>query len=48
MENFLRVDVGRKTATLEAVGEKYQKVGGRSLIAKLLLDEVPPTFGRRD
>lgn len=43
MENFLRVDVGRKTATLESVEEKYQKVGGRSLIAKLLLDEVPPT-----
>ena len=43
MDRFLRVDVGRLTAVVESVPEKYQKVGGRSLIAKLLLDEVKPT-----
>ena len=43
MDRFLRVDVGRLTAVAESVAEKYQKVGGRSLIAKLLLDEVKPT-----
>lgn len=42
METFLRVDVGRKTAFKEPAPEKYTKVGGRSLIAKLLLDEVNP------
>ena len=43
MDKFLRVDVGRLTADEEPVAEKYRKVGGRSLIAKLLLDEVRPT-----
>ena len=42
METFLRVDVGRKTAFKEPAPEKYTKVGGRSLIAKILLDEVNP------
>ena len=42
METFLRVDVSRKTAFKEPVPEKYTKVGGRSLIAKILLDEVNP------
>lgn len=43
MELFLRVDVGRKTAVKEPVPEKYTWVGGRSLIAKLLLNEVNPS-----
>ena len=43
METFLRVDVSRMTAVGEPVPEKYRKVGGRSLIAKLLLDEVRPS-----
>lgn len=43
MDTFLRVDVRRKRVFLEPVPEKYKKVGGRSLIAKLLLDEVPPS-----
>lgn len=43
METFLRVDVSRKTAVHEPVPEKYLRVGGRSLIAKLLLDEVRPS-----
>ena len=42
METFLRVDVGRMTVASEPVPEKYFQVGGRSLIAKLLLDEVNP------
>jgi aldehyde:ferredoxin oxidoreductase len=42
METFLRVDVRRMTVAAEPVPEKYLKVGGRSLIAKLLLDEVWP------
>lgn len=43
METILRVDVGRKTAVREPVPEKYVRVGGRSLVAKLLLDEVSPS-----
>ncbi|TRZ53334.1 aldehyde ferredoxin oxidoreductase [bacterium] len=43
MEKFLRVDVGQLTAVTEQVIEKYRKVGGRSLIAKLLLNEVKPS-----
>ncbi len=43
MDKFLRVNVENMTATAEPVAEKYAKVGGRSLIAKLLLDEVKPT-----
>ena len=43
MDRFLRVDVGSLTAVDEPVAEKYRRVGGRSLIAKLLLDEVKPT-----
>ena len=27
----------------ETVPEKYQNLGGRALIAKLLLEEIPPT-----
>jgi aldehyde:ferredoxin oxidoreductase len=42
METFLRIDVSRETAAKEPVPEKYLMVGGRSLIAKLLLDEVNP------
>jgi aldehyde:ferredoxin oxidoreductase len=42
MEKILRVDVSRMTVAAEPVAEKYLKVGGRSLIAKLLLDEVRP------
>lgn len=41
-EVFLRIDVSRKTTSREPVPEKYRKVGGRSLIAKLLLDEINP------
>ncbi len=43
MEKFLRVDMNELQVSYEEVPEKYQKVGGRSLIAKLLLDEVVPT-----
>lgn len=43
MEKFLRVDVGSSKIYYEAVAERYQSVGGRSLIAKLLLDEVEAT-----
>ncbi len=43
MDKFLRVNVDSMAAATEPVAEKYAKVGGRSLIAKLLLDEVKPT-----
>lgn len=43
MEKFLRIDVNRANAVAEPVPERYRQVGGRSLIAKLLLDEVKPT-----
>ena len=43
MEKFLRVDVGRLTTVEEPVAENYRQSGGRSLIAKFLLNEVRPT-----
>lgn len=42
-EKFLRIDVETLTVVTEPVAEKYRRVGGRGLIAKLLLNEVKPT-----
>ena len=43
MQFIYRIDVDKSKGLLEKVPVKYEKVGGRSLIAKLLLDEVEPT-----
>jgi aldehyde:ferredoxin oxidoreductase len=37
-----RVDSGRRMACLEAVPDGWQRLGGRALTARVLLDEVPP------
>jgi aldehyde:ferredoxin oxidoreductase len=38
-----RVDIKNKSVTLESVPKSWEKLGGRGLIARILLDEVPPT-----
>ena len=40
---LLRLDVNKKEARFEPVPEVYSHLGGRALIAKLLLEEIPPT-----
>ena len=37
-----RANIGEKTVVTEPVPEAWQKLGGRGLIARILLDEVPP------
>ncbi len=37
-----RADVGDKTVSVQPVPEAWQRLGGRGLIARALLDEVPP------
>ncbi|NTW08923.1 MAG: aldehyde ferredoxin oxidoreductase, partial [Anaerolineaceae bacterium] len=39
---LLRVDMSKRQIRWQAVPETYQRLGGRALIAKLLLEEVPP------
>lgn len=47
IENFdefvLRINVREKTASKEQVPETWKSLGGRGLIARILLDEVPAT-----
>jgi aldehyde:ferredoxin oxidoreductase len=40
--NLIRVNMQKCQALSEEVPEKYLKLGGRALIAKLLLEEIPP------
>ena len=40
--NILRVNMGRLEAKWESVLPEYERLGGRALIAKILLTEVPP------
>lgn len=40
---LLRVDMSQLQTRWEEVPEKYEHSGGRGLIARILLDEVPPT-----
>jgi aldehyde:ferredoxin oxidoreductase len=42
MTKIVRVNMGTGTASIESVPEKYQMLGGRGLIAQLLLDEIDP------
>jgi aldehyde:ferredoxin oxidoreductase len=37
-----RVNVSDQTVTTEPVPESWQRLGGRGLVARILLDEVPP------
>src|SRR5512139_127086 len=39
---LLRVDMNNLQAQWEPVPAKYERLGGRALIAKILLEEVPP------
>ncbi len=41
-EQVWRVDVARRQASSHPVPEAWQRLGGRGLIARILLDEVPP------
>ncbi len=40
---LLRLDVNKKETRFEPVPEIYSRLGGRALIARLLLEEIPPT-----
>ncbi len=40
---MLRVDMARQQATWEPVPPVYERLGGRALIARILLEEVPAT-----
>lgn len=40
---LLRVDMDKAQVSWEAVPPVYERLGGRALIARLLLEEVPPT-----
>ena len=40
---ILRLDMNQQKVQMERVPAAYEKLGGRSLIAHLLLDEVEPT-----
>ena len=37
-----RVDVANKTVTTEEIPPRWERLGGRGLVARILLDEVPP------
>lgn len=41
-ERVWRVDVARRQAMSESVPPSWQRLGGRGLIARILMDEVPP------
>ncbi|MDM8528532.1 aldehyde ferredoxin oxidoreductase C-terminal domain-containing protein [Anaerolineales bacterium HSG24] len=38
-----RVNVNNQTITTEPIPESWQRLGGRALIPRILLDEIPPT-----
>jgi aldehyde:ferredoxin oxidoreductase len=43
MLSVWRLDVGEKTLTIETAPDHWLRLGGRGLIARILLDEVPAT-----
>ena len=43
MENIIRIDMERATATVEPLPDKYRTLGNRGLVAKVLNEEVDPT-----
>ena len=40
---LLRVDMNTLQVAWEPASEPYEHLGGRALIAKMLLEEIPPT-----
>jgi aldehyde:ferredoxin oxidoreductase len=42
MSKILRVNMQTKTVTSEDLHEKYEKLGGRALVGRIILDEVAP------
>lgn len=42
MSQLLRVNTQSGSVTFEAVPERWQRLGGRALVARFMLDEVPP------
>ncbi len=42
-EAVWRVNVNKQTVTTEPVPESWRRLGGRGLVARILLDEIPPT-----
>jgi aldehyde:ferredoxin oxidoreductase len=40
---ILRVNTQNQKLSFEEVPEQWQRLGGRALIARFMLDEVPPT-----
>ncbi len=40
--NIIRVDMNKLQVHLDSVPSVYERLGGRALIAKILLEEVPP------
>ncbi len=43
MDTLVRVDMDRLEAKLEPVPDGWQRLGGRALVARFCLDEIPPT-----
>jgi hypothetical protein len=41
--NVWRVNVRERTGKIEAEPSAWERLGGRGLSARILLDEVPPT-----
>ena len=41
-DEIWRIDVADQTLTAEPIPESWQRLGGRGLIPRILLDEVPP------
>ena len=41
-EAIWRVNVSNQDITMEPVPESWQRLGGRGLIPRILLDDVPP------
>ena len=39
----LRVNIAENRITYEDIPESWQRLGGRALVARFMLDEVPPT-----
>src|SRR5438874_438847 len=43
MDTLIRVDMDRLEAAAEPVPEAWRRLGGRALVARFCLDEIPPT-----
>ena len=43
-ESVWRANVAAETVSVERLPERWRKQGGRALIPRILLDEIPPGF----